>query len=152
VNTADLATVSRSIGIEEHLLLSRGEAKDSQGKGRQEILGNAYEAVVGALYQDGGYEAARAFVERTVLVGLDAVVQGKRFRDPKSRFQELAQAATGVTPTYAVVREWGPDHDRRFIVEVCIGDTSVAQGEGRSKQEAETNAAEAGMRVKGWAP
>jgi ribonuclease-3 len=150
VNTADLAIASRALGVEEHLLLSRGEAKDAQGKGRQEILGNTYEAVVGALYLDGGYGVARVFVERTVLAGLDAVIQGKRFRDPKSRFQELAQAATGITPTYAVVRESGPDHDRKFVVEVCIGNESVAQGEGRSKQEAETKAAQGGMRAKGW--
>lgn len=149
VNAAELAAIAGELGINEFLLLSRGEAKEF-GRSRQEILANTFEAVIGALYLDQGYEAAAAFLGRTLLPKLPLIIAAGRWRDPKSRFQEEAQERLGITPSYAVLREWGPDHAKRFSVAVYLGEEEVARGEGASKQEAEMRAAEAGMKAKGW--
>ena len=108
------------------------------------------EAVIGALYLDQGYTAAQAFIEAQVLTRIQEVLDAKLYTDPKSRFQELAQEKQGVTPQYRVLRESGPDHDRRFIAGVFIGDELIAEGEGLSKQEAQRNAAKEGLVKKGW--
>jgi len=149
VNTHTLADVARELGIENHLLLSRGEAKDT-GRARQYILANTYEALVGAIYLDQGYDVAGDFIERTVLTRTDEMVSKKLWRDHKSRFQEQAQDHVGVTPTYRTLREEGPDHDRHFVVGVFLEETCVAEGTGKSKQEAEQVAACAALEAKGW--
>lgn len=149
VNAKILSYLAREIGIEEFLLLSRGEAKDT-GRARQYILANAFEAVVGAMYLDGGYEPVKAFIERVVVKELPRILEEQSYKDPKSRFQEEAQERAGVTPSYRVLSEWGPDHDKRFRVGVYIGQEAVADGEGASKQEAEEQAAVNGLAKKKW--
>lgn len=149
VNSDMLSKVGRDLGIDEFLLMSRGEAKDT-GRARHFLIANAVEAVIGALYLDQGYDAARTFIEERVLTRTQEVLDAKLYTDPKSRFQEIAQEKLGVTPQYRVLRESGPDHDRRFVAGVYVGDELVAEGEGLSKQEAQRNAAKNGLEKKGW--
>ncbi|MBI5728130.1 MAG: ribonuclease III, partial [Candidatus Magasanikbacteria bacterium] len=131
------------------LLLSLGEAKDV-GRARQIILANTIEAFIGALYLDQGYESTKAFVSRHLFKLLDIIVAKKMWLDAKSHFQEKAQEIVGVTPSYETVREVGPDHDKKFTVAVFLGKERVADGEGKSKQEAEQQAAKAALEVKVW--
>jgi len=140
VNTTSISEAAQELGMNEHLLLSRGEAKDT-GRARQYILANTYEAFIGALYVDQGYEAAERFVAQTLLVKTDAVVSNNLWQDAKSTFQEMSQEKFGVTPHYELVGEAGPDHDKYFTSAVFIGDREIARGEGKSKQEAEQEAA-----------
>lgn len=149
VNGEMLARVAREIGIETFLLMSKGEAKDT-GKARSYLLANAIEALIGALYRDQGYAAAEQFVTKNIIVHIEEVLEQKTYRDPKSYFQERAQEHTGVTPHYQVVTETGPDHDREFTVAVFIGEERVAEGVGRSKQDAQRAAARAALKQKGW--
>lgn len=149
VNSQMLSAVSGELGVNDFLLLSKGEAKD-MGKARMYILANAFEAIVGAIYLDQGYDAASGFIERTILSRMQDVLDKKLYRDAKSFFQEKAQEIDGVTPTYKVTREWGPDHDKHFVVGVYLGEELVAEGEGSSKQIAQQDAAEKGLKVKGW--
>jgi ribonuclease-3 len=149
VNKDMLARVSRSIGVEEFLLMSRGEAKDT-GRAREYLLANAMEAIIGAVYLDQGYESAKNFILENIVVNLKEVLESKSYLDPKSHFQEVSQDKEGVTPNYCVLSESGPDHNKKFVVGVYIGDEKVAEGEGCSKQEAQRNAAKAGLETKGW--
>ena len=149
VNSASLAEAATELGVNDFLLLSRGESKEF-GRSRTEILANTFEALVGAIYLDQGYGAAKTFLSRALFPRIDEIVSLGSWRDPKSRFQEEAQARVGVTPTYRVLREWGPDHAKHFLVALFIGDERVAEGEGPSKQTAEVVAAEAGLSAKGW--
>jgi ribonuclease-3 len=145
-----LSEIAQDLGMNDYLLLSRGEAKDL-GRARQYILANTIEALIGAIYLDQGYEPAEEFINANVLNHIDEVIAKKLFRDPKSLFQERAQEAFGITPTYEVIKEWGPDHNKHFVVGVYLGKELVAEGEGASKQEAQLRAAEAGLSVKSWA-
>ncbi|HYE23026.1 MAG TPA: ribonuclease III [Candidatus Paceibacterota bacterium] len=149
VNTYSLAETAEEIGLNDMLLLSKGEAKDT-GRARQIILANAFEAVLGAVYLDQGYEAANAFVERHLCPKIDDIVAKRAYQDAKSRFQELAQEKKGHTPTYKTISEEGPDHDKKFTVGVFVGHDEVAHGEGKSKQEAEQAAATAALSKLGW--
>lgn len=149
VNTSTLATVALELGVNDFLLLSKGESKDT-GRARQYILANAFEAIVGALFLDGGYEAARAFVSKFLLPLTEDIVGKHLWRDAKSRFQEKAQEKVGITPSYKTVREVGPDHDREFTVAVFLDDEKIAEGAGKSKQEAEQSAAGNALEKKHW--
>ncbi len=149
VNTSTLATVSMELGVNDFLLLSKGEAKDL-GRARQYILANAFEAIVGALFLDGGYDVAKNFVSQYLLPLTDDIVKDHLWRDAKSRFQELAQEKVGVTPSYETTKEEGPDHDRVFTVAVFLKAEKIADGEGKSKQEAEQIAAHNALLKKGW--
>lgn len=149
VNSDMLAKVGYAAEVEQFLLMSRGEAKDT-GRARSYLVANVVEAIIGALYLDRGYSAAQAFIETHILNRIQEVLDAKLYTDPKSRFQELAQEKQGITPQYRVLRESGPDHDRRFIAGVYIGDELVAEGEGLSKQDAQRNAAKEGLSKKGW--
>ena len=149
VNTNTLSDASSKLGINDFLLLSKGEAKDT-GRARLYILANAFEAVVGALYQDQGYEVAKDFIARELFGRTEEIVEKRLWQDAKSRFQELAQEHTNITPTYETLAQEGPDHDRVFTVGVFIGSDKIAEGQGRAKQEAEQAAAEAAITVKGW--
>lgn len=149
VNSDMLSKIGRDLEIEQFLLMSRGEAKDT-GRARAFLIANAVEAVIGALYLDQGYKAAQSFIEACVLTRIKEVLDSKLYTDPKSRFQELSQEKLGITPQYRVLRESGPDHDRRFIAGVFIGDELIAEGEGLSKQDAQRNAAKEGLVKKGW--
>lgn len=149
VNAVTCAQIASELKMNDYLLLSRGEAKD-QGRARQMLLANAFEALVGALYLDQGYDAARAFIEKHLFPKIDEIIKKKLWRDAKSAFQEKAQDAEGVTPHYSVIRETGPDHDKQFIVGVYIQEALIAQGVGKSKQEAEQEAARTALETKGW--
>lgn len=140
VNAVTLGGIAEELGMNECLLLSKGESKDT-GRARATILANTFEAVVGALYMDQGFAPANDFIFRHVMSHLEEVLAKGAFRDPKSVFQEHAQAAHGMTPKYAVVSAEGPDHDKHFVVSVSVGDNVIAEGEGKSKQEAEQEAA-----------
>ena len=149
VNANILAKISGKFDLNDYVLLSRGEAKDT-GRARQYILANAIEALIGSIYLDQGYQVADDFIKRFVITELSAIIEGKLYRDPKSLFQEEAQERVGITPTYEVLKEWGPDHARNFDIGVFLGDEMVGRGEGLSKQEAQQAAAEAALKQKGW--
>ena len=152
VNGEMLAKISGRLGVEEYLLMSRGEAKDT-GKARQYLLANAFEAITGAIYLDqkeNGYAEAKKFIMQNVVVELAEIIEKKLYMDPKSRFQEVSQDKVGVTPAYRVLEESGPDHDRKFTVGIYLHDELIAKGDGSSKQEAQRNAAAAALEVKGW--
>jgi len=149
VNSKMLSEVAVDIGINEYMLLSRGEAKDV-GRARQFILANAFEALIGAMYLDLGYDATKKFIMEILMPKLESVLSKKLYKDPKSLFQEEAQERVGITPTYEVVREWGPDHDKHFVVGVYLDEEKVAEGEGPSKQIAQEEAARNGLHAKNW--
>ncbi len=150
VNAKILSGIAKDLGIEDFLYLSRGESKDKDTKARQYILANAIEAVIGAIYQDGGWDEAKNFIHRFIIIHLDTILENQLYIDPKSHFQELAQEKFGITPTYKVLKEEGPDHAKNFTVAVYLEKEEVARGEGTSKQEAQTEAAREGIKVKGW--
>jgi ribonuclease-3 len=114
------------------------------------ILANALEAIVGAVYLDQGYDAAESFLATNLFPKIDDVVQNRAWQDAKSRFQEAAQEKKGITPSYKTVSETGPDHDKHFTVAVHVGSEEVAQGVGKSKQDAEQAAATAALKSTGW--
>ncbi len=149
VNTHSLAAAAQTLGINDYLLLSKGEAKD-QGRARQYILANTFEAVIGAIYLDQGYDAARTFIADRLFTKTEEIIEKRLWQDAKSRFQELAQERVSVTPVYETLSQTGPDHDRIFTIGVFLRKEKIAEGEGRSKQEAEQAAAEAAITVKGW--
>ena len=149
VNGDMLSTIAKKMGVEEYLLMSRGEAKDT-GRARIYLLANALESIIGAVYLDQGYEGAKKFIADSVIVNLKKILEEKTYMDSKSRFQEIAQEDEKTTPTYRVMKEWGPDHDRHFVVGVYLGEELVAEGEGKSKQEAQREAAKNGLEAKGW--
>ncbi len=149
VNAVTISQVAQEIGINDYLLLSRGEAKD-EGRARQVILANTYEAVVGALYLDQGYECARIFIATNLIPRLDGILAENLWLDAKSFFQEKVQEKEGATPSYQVLAESGPDHNKKFTVGVYIGHLQVAQGSGHSKQEAEQDAARKALTEKRW--
>lgn len=149
VNTVSLASASEVMGVNEYLLMSRGESKD-EGRARQYILANTFEAFIGAIYLDQGYDRAKDFIAGHLFAKTEEIVDKRLWQDPKSRFQELAQEHSSVTPTYNLLRQSGPDHDRTFTVGVYLKKDLIAEGDGRSKQEAEQAAALKAISVKGW--
>lgn len=149
VNANTLSGVAEGLSMNDFLLLSRGEAKDT-GRARQVILANTIEAFIGALYQDQGYDAAKRFVSEFIFPLTDDIVRKRSWLDAKSHFQEMAQEVVGVTPNYETVKETGPDHDKHFTVAAFLGPERVAEGEGKSKQEAEQQAAKLGLQAKQW--
>ena len=149
VNTVSIAAAASVLEMNEHLLLSRGESRDT-GRARQIILANAFEALIGALHLDAGYDVAKQFIAAQLFHKTEEVVEKRLWQDAKSKLQEIAQEKLKTTPTYEVVRQVGPDHDRVFTVGAYIGEEKIAEGEGRSKQEAEQSAAEHALAAKGW--
>lgn len=149
VNAVIIGEVALSLGMNEYLLLSKGEAKDI-GKARGYILANTYEAYVGAVYLDCGYDVAKSFIAKTLLNKIDTIVAKKLWRDPKSLVQEKSQEFLSVTPSYKVLHEAGPDHDKHFTIGIFFGADLIAEGKGKSKQEAEQAAARNALEVKEW--
>lgn len=149
VNSITISEVASTVGMNDYLLLSRGEAKDT-GKARQYILANTYEAYIGALFLDQGYDKVEKFVSETLLSRIDDIVARKLWRDAKSLVQEKAQEYNSVTPSYKVLSESGPDHDKHFTVGILFGADLVAEGKGKSKQEAEQSAALSALKSKNW--
>ena len=150
VNAKTLSDIASGLGMDDYLYLSKGESRDKNSKARQIILANAIEAVVGAIYLDQGYIVAGKFISDHVLTKFKYILENELYRDPKSQFQEAAQERMGITPTYKVLSQSGPDHARNFVIGVYIGTDKVAEGEGTSKQEAQMAAAAAGCKAKGW--
>lgn len=150
VNAKTLASIAYEIGMEPYLFLSHGEAKDAGTKARDFIMANTIEAVTGAIYLDRGYDKAKEFMMNWVVSKLPFILENGLYMDAKSRFQESAQELLGVTPSYKVLGETGPDHAKVFKVGVFLGKELVASGEGMSKQEAQTEAAEMGLKAKAW--
>jgi ribonuclease III len=152
VNGEMLASISKKLGVEEFLLMSKGEAKD-KGRARQYLLANAFESIVGAIYLDQkekGFAVAKKFILKNVISKLPEIIEKKLYMDPKSRFQEVAQEKVGITPSYRVTSESGPDHDKKFVVGVYLKEEFVSEGDGASKQEAQKNAAIKALEVKNW--
>jgi len=149
VNAKMLSQIAQELGFNDFLLLSRGEAKET-GKSRQYILANTFEAFIGALYLDSGYKICQNFVKKNLIKELPEIIEKGLYKDAKSRFQEEAQERVGITPTYQVLKEWGPDHAKHFVIGVFIGNELIAEGEGSSKQEAEEEAAKNALEKKGW--
>lgn len=149
VNTQSISEGGQALGMNEYLLLSRGESRDT-GRARMIILANAFEALIGAIYLDAGYDAAREFIAMQLFFKTEDVVAKRLWQDAKSRFQEIAQEKNGLTPTYQLLDQSGPDHSKQFVVGAFIGDEKIATGEGRSKQEAEQDAAQKALAAKGW--
>ncbi len=150
VNSKMLYQVADGLDIEEHILLSRGEAKDKNSKARQYILANAIEALIGAIYLDQGIEPAKKFILEKIIINLNDIIENKSYLDPKSKFQESSQEKTGITPVYKVMKEEGPDHDKKFTVGLFLEDELVSVGVGGSKQEAQVDAAIKGLKLKNW--
>ncbi|MEI6040241.1 MAG: ribonuclease III [Candidatus Berkelbacteria bacterium] len=135
-----LSDIANSLEMNDFLFLSKGEAK-STGKARQLILANCFEALIGAIYLDQGYDKAKEFITNYLLDRLKSVLEQKTYLDPKSHLQELAQAEFGITPTYKVIFETGPDHAKNFTVGCFLDEKKISEGTGSSKQAAESSSA-----------
>ncbi|MBT4119890.1 MAG: ribonuclease III [Candidatus Peribacter sp.] len=149
VNRENLSSVAKEISLGEYLYLSKGEDR-SGGRDKDSTLSNALEALIGALYLDQGFEAASQFCNEFILTRLQALQAAGKHVDEKSSFQEKAQETEGLTPHYEVLEQEGPDHEKTFTCGVFIGEEKIAEGTGNSKQKAETAAAAAGLKAKGW--
>jgi len=149
VNAITLSEAAQKINVNDFLLLSKGETKDT-GKARQYILANTMEAIIGAIYLDQGYDSAKYFISKNLFHLIDKIVADKSWIDAKSKFQEKAQEKESLTPQYKSLKEEGPDHDKKFTIGVYIDNELIAEGAGMSKQEAEQEAARKALEVKGW--
>jgi len=149
VNSKMLSEVAFRLGFNDYLILSKGESQDN-GRARQFILANTLEAIIGAIYLDKGYNKAENFIEENIICELKRVLEEKLYVDPKSYFQEQAQGKMGVTPNYKVRSEEGPDHCKKFVVGVYLGDSLIAEGDGPSKQAAQEDAARKALKKKSW--
>jgi len=149
VNAKILSAIAKELDFNSFLLLSKGEEKEA-GKARQYILADTIEAFIGAVYLDLGYDKAGEFIIKHLVKELPRIIELGLFKDAKSRFQEQAQEKTGITPTYEVLKSWGPDHAKNFVIGVFLEKELVAKGEGSSKQEAEDEAAKNALEIKNW--
>lgn len=145
VRTESIGAAAQKLGFETMLRLSRGEKRGSD-RARLQILANSYEAVIGALYLDLGYDVAQKFIHDTLLTTFDEILKTGSWLDPKSRYQEVVQSNEGHTPQYRVLDENGPDHDKVFTVGVFVNDELRAKGSGPSKQVAQVSAAETALK------
>ncbi|HEX7633050.1 MAG TPA: ribonuclease III [Candidatus Saccharimonadales bacterium] len=145
VRTESIGAAAAKFGFEPLLRLSRGEKRGSE-RARAQILANSFEAVVGALYLDQGYEAAKTFITESILSTFNDILKTGSWMDPKSHLQELAQSQESATPVYKVMNEDGPDHDKTFTVGVFVNNNLRGQGNGPSKQHAQQKAAEAALK------
>ena len=146
VRTESIGDAGKELGYEPLVRLSKGEHQHGSDRALDIILADCFEAVIGAIYLDQGYETAKKFIEKHILVKIDQILEEGSWRDPKSYFQELAQKYDSLTPTYRLLKEEGPDHDKLFTVGVYVGNELKGHGAGHSKQEAETNAAKEGIK------
>ena len=145
VRTESIGAAGKELGYEPLVRLSKGEKHGSE-RAHDVILADCFEAVIGAIYLDQGYEAANDFIYKHILNKIDEILEDESWRDPKSYFQELAQKDAGVTPVYRTLKEEGPDHDKNFTVGVYVGNELKGVGNGHSKQEAQTAAAKEGVK------
>lgn len=141
VKGESLSFEAKRLGMDPLMKTSRGEAKNI-GKARDLILANAFEALIGAIYLDHGFEKASEFIIKSICYKIDEIIKNQLYYDAKSRFQEMAQEKFGITPSYESLSETGPDHSKTFIVGAYLGKEKVGEGEGQSKQKAQLDAAE----------
>lgn len=145
VRTESIGAAGKELGYEPLVRLSKGEKHGSE-RAHDVILADCFEAVIGAIYLDQGYETAKEFIYKHILNKIDEILEDESWRDPKSYFQELAQKNAGVTPVYRTLKEEGPDHDKSFTVGVYVAEELKGTGVGHSKQEAQTAAAKEGVK------
>lgn len=145
VRTESIGAAATKFGFEPLLRLSRGEKRGTE-RARAQILANSYEAVVGAMYLDKGYAAARSFITKSILATFKDILKTGSWLDAKSHLQEVAQSKEGHTPIYKVLSEEGPDHDKTFLVGVYVNGKLRGQGQGPSKQIGQQQAAEAALK------
>lgn len=144
VRTESIGDAGAKLGYEPLLRMSRGE-KNGSDRARQQILANAFEALIGAIYLERGYEDAEKFIAEHILSKLESILASGSWRDPKSHLQEVSQRVDGHTPVYKVLEEVGPDHDKVFTLGVYVGDKLMGKGNGSSKQNAQQEAAKAAL-------
>ncbi len=146
INIHRLSQLARKLNLDKLVFLSRGE-RMQEGKAKNHILGNAIEAIIGAIYLDQGYQHCKEFIEKYLLVCLPEIIQKKYYQDPKSLFQEIIQGKFKITPHYEVLEESGPAHRREFRVGLFVGQKMVSEGRGFSKYEAEVEAAKNALKL-----
>lgn len=144
VRTESIGEAGDKLGYEPLLRMSRGE-KNGSRRARQQILANAFEAVIGSVYLERGYDDAEAFIAKHILSKLKDILKSGSWRDPKSHLQEISQRIDNKTPIYKVLEEVGPDHDKVFTLGVFVGDKLMGKGSGPSKQVAQQEAARAAI-------
>ena len=144
VRTESIGQAGDKLGYESLIRMSKGE-KNGSIRARQQILANAFEAVIGSIYLERGYDDAAVFIEKHILSKLDGILESGSWRDPKSHLQEVSQRIDNHTPVYRVLEEVGPDHDKIFTLGVFVGDRLMGQGTGPSKQAAQQDAARAAL-------
>jgi len=149
VKGKNLAQIANELSLGTYLYLSRGEEK-SGGRKKNYILANTLEALIGAIYLDQGYDIIHEFIFKNILENLEEILEAGLHIDAKSHFQELAQEKVGITPDYKFIREFGPDHAKRFTMGVFINEKKIADGEGSSKQKAEEDAAKNALAIINW--
>lgn len=145
VRTESIGDAGKELGYAPLVRMSKGEKQGSE-RAHDVILADCFEAVIGAIYLDQGYEAAREFIDKNILVKIDVVLEEGLWRDPKSYAQELAQRFDGETPVYHTLKEEGPDHDKTFTVGIYVGKSLKGVGVGHSKQDAQTEAAKVAVK------
>ena len=146
VNTESNADSGQDLGYEQLLRMSKGE-KHGSDRARRQILANAYEAVIGSIYMDQGYDAAVKFITDNTLYKLETILKEGSWRDPKSHLQEVSQQRDNATPVYKVISEEGPDHDKVFTLGAYVNGKLMGQGIGPSKQNAQQQAARAALKA-----
>lgn len=144
VRTESIGAAGDALGYEPLVRMSKGE-KQGSARARQQILANAFEAVIGAIYLERGYDAADVFIKKNIISTIDGILETGSWRDPKSHLQEVSQRVDGHTPSYRVLEEVGPDHDKMFTLGVFVGDKLMGKGTGPSKQNAQQAAARAAL-------
>jgi len=149
VRTESISAAARAMGMNDLLMLSKGESKD-EGKARDYILANTFEAFVGAVYLDQGFDEAQRIIAENLLTNIDEIIEGGSWRDAKSYVQEKAQEVYSETPSYELVSAEGPDHNKHFVMAIFFGDRKVAEGSGNSKQSAQQDAAQKAIALEGW--
>jgi len=147
VNTKTLAEIAKDLRFGDYLKLSKGE-EDARGRENQSLLADSFEAYIGALFLDQGIEVIADFIKDTLFPIMDEIVAKKDFKDPKSLFQEQMQAQTHASPVYKVLTEEGQTHAKIVTVGVYVKDNKLGEGKGKSKQEAEENAAKEALEKK----
>ncbi len=150
VNTEMLSRVSNKLNVAEYLYLSKGEKSDINSKSKKSILADTCEAIIGAIYLDQGFAKAKKFIQDNILIYFNEILESKSYIDFKTFFQEVAQEKLGITPTYKVLEESGPDHDKIFKMGLYIGEEEIATGIGKNKQKAQEDAAKNGIEKKNW--
>jgi len=142
---AKLSEVAQKLNFDKYLLLSKGESQGSK-RARQNIMADCFEAIIGAIHLDQGYQGAEKFISEFIIPELPEILKQKTYRDAKSQFQEMVQEKFNVTPEYRVLDETGPDHVKHFVIGAYIDDKLYGEGEGNSKQEAQQKAASEGIK------